>query len=179
VDYAQLEAAPFASSPIETVAAAVTRNATSLSRNWTLPANNFSGQIKFRPQFAQQALPASALFLQFTNSPTDHLTIYINTSGAVQGRKNVNGAGEVFSGVVSPGYSSGSQLNIRFKQSTFGVTIWVNSAAPINATSGIWPSGFSNLLVNIILGGTAGFISVESLKLWESALSDDYLASLT
>jgi hypothetical protein len=183
VDYAQLEVGPFASSPIETVAAAVTRNATSLSRSWTLPANNFSGQIKLRLQFARGQLINQSFFAATDGTTSNRFQIAISSAGYVQFVKSVAGT-SLFGASSVLNFASRDLLNIRFKQDTSGFHFWINSGTKTSSTTGIAPNDFSVPLTLMYLnqnisGATPMFTVFESLKIWHEAKSDSFLAALT
>ena len=186
VDYAQLEVGPFASSPIETVAAAVTRNATSLSRNWTLPANNFSGQIVFRLGFNKTTTGGNAGIVSFSDGTTSNrLQIYTDSGGSIYYVKSIGGV--VSSDLITTtSYTIGQRISLRFRADSTGIYFWFNSEAKDSFTTSINPNSWSPALTQIKLGADAGGTvsssvnsSIESLKLWHEAKSDEFLAALT
>jgi len=186
VDYAQLEVGPFASSPVETVAAAVTRNATSLSRNWTLPANNFSGQIVFRFGFNKTTTGSNAGIVSFSDGTTSNrLQIYTDSGGSIYYVKSIGGV--VSSDLITTtSYAIGQRISLRFRADSTGIYFWFNSEAKDSFTTGIAPNSWSPALTQIKLGADAGGTvssavnsNIESLKLWHEAKSDEFLAALT
>lgn len=184
VDYAQLEVGPFASSPIETVAAAVTRNATSLSRNWTLPANNFSGQIKLRPQFARGQLVSQSIFGFSDGTANNRYVVNLSATGYLLNGKYVGGVSVFSSGATSLEFTNNQLINLRFKQDSSGMSFWVNNVPVIKTTTGVAPNDYSPVLTQLWLnqplsGFAAGFTVFESVKIWHEAKSDEFLAALT
>jgi len=184
VDYAQLEVGPFASSPIETVAAAVTRNATSLSRNWTLPANNFSGQIKLRPQFARGQLVSQSLFGFSDGTANNRYVVNLSATGYLLNGKYVGGVSVFSSGATSLEFTNNQLINLRFKQDSSGMSFWVNNVPVIKTTTGVAPNDYSPVLTQLWLnqplsGFASGFTVFESVKIWHEARSDEFLAALT
>jgi hypothetical protein len=187
LDNVNLEAASFGSSFIETFGATATRSATSLTRAWPFPKNGISGQIKVRPQFddTDNKPSTEAGLLALYSSSTNFLQlIYHSTTGRITLNKRVSAGTQVFLDQSANTYNKGDLLNIRFKQDTSGIHLWINGLGKISNTSGDAPIDFSEVLNSIAGDAKAGninqsFQTVESQRIWNEAKSDDFLESLT
>lgn len=185
---AQLEQAAFASSYIPTTSAAVTRNATSLSRNWTLPANNFSGRLVIRMGYAKQAAGTDVYVASFSDGTANNrLAFYASNAsgGRLNALKTVNGGASVFPTIVDTAYAAGARINLRFRQDATGFYTWINASSKATTTSGDSPTSWSAGALNTIklaasaTGTAQNYLTVESLTLWHEAKSDTFLAALT
>jgi hypothetical protein len=184
---AQLEVGSFRSSNITTAGATATRSATSLIRAWPFPANGISGQIKVRPQFDgtdnKGGFVGMLALVDSAGAATNNLElIYNSTSDSILLSKDVGGAGvnATKSGI---GYSAGDLLNIRFRASDAGLTLWVNALAKVENTTADakldWPSLLDDILVGVRdLGTLPSFQAVESHRIWNEAKSDSFLEAL-
>jgi hypothetical protein len=179
-----VEVGSFGSSFIETFGATATRSATSLTRAWPFPANGISGQIKVRPQFdaGDTYTINQVLFQADSGSTNDSIRIrYSSGTGDIRFFKIIGGTSEEVSTTIA--FVSGDLLNVRFKLSAEGITIWVNAEAKVTSAGVIAKQDFTTIPDTIRPGNSPtselGFQTVETLRIWNEAKSDNFMENLT
>jgi len=189
LDNVNLEAAAFGSSFIETAGASASRSLTSMTRVWPFPANDFSGQIKVRPQFEHDDTKGVARLLYLSDGTADNrISIsYTTADDRIDMFKTLSAGSSAGPTTVLNNllYSKGDLLNIRFRQDAVGLHMWVNSETKISTTVGNSPDSFTVLMDQIDIGfetpiaGRNAFQTVESFRVWNEAKSDSFMENLT
>jgi hypothetical protein len=189
---AQLEAGAFASSYIPTTTGSANRVATSLSRSWNFPSNNFSGQIKVRPQFnGSDVKYGYTSFFTAKYDNNNYVAMTFNpTNDRIYLKRVIGGvSGDTSTTSAELNYTRGELLNVRFRADSAGVYLWVDdsdSATVDSCTSAGCKASFPNapttIRLNDISGDTAAdawaMFTVDSLTIWNEAKSDAFLEAL-
>jgi hypothetical protein len=181
VQGSQVEAGSFRSSTIYTTTGSANRVATSLTRSWNFPSNDFSGQIKVRPQYAKAAHGNDATLLYIHDAgTTNRITIYTENAdaGAFHLQKQVAGT-SIYRPVSSTSYAVNESLNIRFRVDSTGTYTWFNNEAKVSTTTSTAQANFSVApsVIELPTNNTSMYV-VESLTIWNEAKSDAFLEAL-
>ena len=178
---AQIEAGAFPSSFIlNTTSGSATRNATSLTRNWTFDTNTFSGYLQAYPGFASTETSATNPVFSAYKDANNYLTI---THPTTSGRMDLNlaiGGTTATAQVTGLTWAAGDKLDIRFRKNASGIKLWVE-AGSTETTTGVAPNAFTTPPDTVRLGrdggSNYGFWTVGNIQLWNS-VDDTALGAL-
>jgi len=186
---AQLEAKKYYTSYTKTSGTTVTRSATSLTASLSTIGvpnlrNNFSGQIKVRPQFdyddarvnfsrplAIESDDGAYLLAIIFNPASDRVYIRMDNNGIVSETSYLVG---------SINYARDELLNIRFsKNNSSGLKMWINNITPVVNGDTSAKTDYVSPLTKVEVGSGLDSEVFESIVIHPTALSDIELEALT
>ena len=189
VDYSTLESSNFLSSRIETAAIAKSRIATALKRDWTLPANNMSYFVEFVTRVPETALvTGSQRVIEFNDGTINHrmMSYYQSASGLFQGQKRIGAGFASLAQHISLGYVAGDTITFAATANETQTAQWQNGTNKKALTSATAKADWTSVPTQIGLGydpatgvgATNAFISIKTVKVWNEAKDDTFLAGL-